>query len=94
MPRDYCTSDMPRPSFDCGGSIAEIRIPQPSRLIDPNKIKEIKISQLDHGYILNVGCKVIALDSPAKIIFALKLYLSNPQKVESEFLDGKFKFEK
>lgn len=58
------------------------------------RIKEIKIYQLDHGYILEVGCKKIALDSPEKIIFGLKKYFANPENVEHQFLKGAFKFEK
>lgn len=58
------------------------------------KIKEITITQLDYGYVLKVGCKSIALDTPEKIIFALKQYLKSPKKVEDDFIEGKFKFEK
>lgn len=71
--------------------LTEIQKTEPQK---PMKIKEIKIRQCDHGYILNVGCKEIALDTPEKIIFGLKLYLNNPEKVEKAFLEGKFKFEK
>lgn len=95
MIRD-CNKDHIRPQYDCGGPICERNIPtQNAPLINvTNKIREVRIIQVDHGYILNVGCKTIALDTPAKIIFALKLYLTNPAKVEDAFLNGKFKFEK
>jgi hypothetical protein len=85
----------PRNYFDetiLRGTWGDVRIKPETK--KPMKIKEIKIRQCDHGYILNVGCKEIALDTPAKIIFGLKLYLNNPEKVEKAFLDGKFKFEK
>lgn len=58
------------------------------------RVREITITPLDYGFVLKVGCKSIALDSPQKLLFGLKKYLSNPDKVESEFLEGKFKFEK
>lgn len=92
MASDYCTGSMITPNFDCGSSARRT----PDLLIknEPNKIKEISITQMDYGYILRVGCKTIALDTPAKILFGLKLYLANPNKVEQAFLRGEFKFEK
>lgn len=61
---------------------------------DVMKIKEIRIRQLDYGYVLNVGCKEIALDKPEKILFALKQYLKDPAGTEKKFLNGELKFEK
>lgn len=96
MAADHCTGGI-GPSYlsDCGSSKREIKIPNPclTETVSKGKIREIRISQLDHGYILNVGCKTIALDTPEKILFGLKRYLENPNKVENEFLKDEFRFE-
>lgn len=94
MASDYCTGSMITPNFDCGGP-ERIRIPDRA-LVEKsqNKIREIKITQLDYGYIVNVGCKTFALDTPDKILFALKQYFRNPENTEHQFAKGTLKFEK
>lgn len=66
----------------------------PDSVKTPSKIRDIKLQQLDYGYILSVGCKNIALDSPEKILYALKQYLKDPSGTENKFLNGELKFEK
>lgn len=85
--------DYPLPNFECGGPTVRIR---ESVLTEKrqNKIREINITQLDYGYIVKVGCKTFALDTPDKIIFALKQYFRNPENTEHQFAKGTLKFEK
>lgn len=94
MPRDYCT-----------GPVDEIRMPECSITTGPRptrdscvaaelKIKEIHIKQLDHGYLLKVGCKEIALSSAEELIFGLRRYLKDPYKTQELFEKREFKFTK
>lgn len=92
MGSDYCTGGMITPNFECGGPSVRIRDMNP--VAEKKRTREITITPLDYGFVLKVGCKTIALDSPQKLLFGLKKYLANPDKVETEFLEGKFKFEK
>lgn len=97
MPRDYCTGGLTASDYGCTNSIPEIRIPQPTRESCTPKelrIKEVNIKQLDHGYLLNVGCKTIALSSAEELLFGLKKYLKDPYKTQELFEKGEFRFEK
>lgn len=87
MPQDYCTAN------------SDIRIPDciPTRATcttDELKIKDVHIKQLDHGYIVTIGCKTIALSSAEQVLFGLKQYLKDPYKTQDLFEKGEFKFEK
>lgn len=96
MIRDHCSPEKHSPAYACG-PIEEIRIPQPTRdtcVPKELRIKDIKIRQLDHGYVLNVGCKEIALSSIDQVIFGLRKYLKDPYKTQELFEKGEFKFEK
>lgn len=94
MASDYCTGGLITPNYECGGP-ERIRMPI-SALTEKrqNKIREINITQLDYGYIVKVGCKTFALDTPDKILFALKQYFRNPENTEHQFTKGTLKFEK
>ena len=59
------------------------------------KASEVRIQALDHGYIVNVGCKSFAfeegVDSISIMLKKIKAYLENPEKVEQEYGEtGKF----
>lgn len=54
-----------------------------------NKIKDINIKELDHGYIVHVGCQTFAFENTKKLISALNSYLKEPAKVEENWLNNK-----
>lgn len=54
-----------------------------------NKIKPIKIKQIDNGYIVQVGCKKIAISKQKDLIRLLTQYIENPNETEQKYNDGK-----
>src|ERR1700741_1334504 len=40
----------------------------------------INIAKLDHGYIVEVGCQKMAVETTQKLIDKLTLYLNDPKK--------------
>lgn len=56
----------------------------------PDKAYQINIEQLDHGYIVRVGCKSFAIETKEKLIIRLAAYLSDVPGVTKDFFDKKF----
>jgi hypothetical protein len=54
-----------------------------------NGIREIKITQLDYGYIVIVGCNSFAIETADKLIKKLTQYIKQPQEIEQKWLDTK-----
>lgn len=54
-----------------------------------NKIRTVTIRQLDHGYLVDVGCQCFAIQDWSILIGKLALYLQNPDEIEKKHLDGK-----
>ena len=42
-------------------------------------------SDLSSGFLVNVGCQRIAIETPDKLIYMLTKYLTDPTKFESEW---------
>ena len=61
----------------------------PPRLIDLNDDTRMKynvqISQLDYGYVVNVGCKSFAVETPEKLLKYITEYINNPGETEKKF---------
>jgi len=55
-----------------------------------NRVKQIRIEQLDYGYSVRVGCQSFAIETVEKLMTALDKYLANPDTVERAWYDGKF----
>ena len=49
------------------------------------KIRDIKIQQLDKGYLVTVGCKQLAVESRHDIIIHLSQYLDDPEGMEKQY---------
>jgi len=61
----------------------------PTRL---NIARPISIEQLNHGYVIVVGCQRFAVESKDALLHRLGSYLSDPNKVEEDWSTGKLKF--
>lgn len=46
---------------------------------------EVKISQLDYGYVVSVGCKSFAIETPEKLLAYLTEYITKPGETEKKF---------
>ena len=58
--------------------------PTMDREISQSK-REINISPLDYGYVIRVGCQVLAIESKQDIIRYLTDYLNNPNETENKY---------
>lgn len=65
---------------------AEAPMPAPDRAV----IRDVKIKQLNFGYMVQVGCHSFAIETREKLLTALGDYMKDPQKTEKEWFDGKF----
>ena len=69
---------------------AEIRRePVPCVEDRPNKIRQINIEELNHGYIVRVGCHNFAIETKAQLIAQLSAYIQEPALTEKKWFDGK-----
>jgi hypothetical protein len=57
----------------------------------PEKIRNISISGLNFGYVVEIGCQSFAVETPEKLCAKLLEYMKNPQTVEREWFNGGFK---
>ena len=55
----------------------------------PSKARNVEIKQLDHGYLVTVGCQQVAIESVEKLIVSLERYLKNPDAATQEYYQGK-----
>lgn len=55
-----------------------------------NTIRPIRIEQLSHGYVVQVGCQNFAIESASMLIAKLSEYILNPAETESKHEQGKF----
>ena len=52
---------------------------------------EIKIKALDHGFVVTVGCKSVAIKNKTELMKELGAYLNNPVKsIKKYFPEKKF----
>lgn len=75
---------IPRPSRTYTGEVAMAPIP-----INENIIRTIMIRQLNHGYIVEVGCQTFAIESANTLIAKLSEYILNPLTTEAKHKEGK-----
>lgn len=70
-------------------------VPQQDCLAQPmaptlsNTIREIGIRQLSHGYMVQVGCQTLAIETPSGLIAKLSEYILNPAATERKWDEGK-----
>lgn len=69
-------------------NLATTAVPPPeSKYYD--KIRTINIRQLDHGYIVEVGCQAFAIESSYELAGLLAMYLAKPAETEKKYIEGK-----
>lgn len=64
----------------------EVMAPRP---IEENHIRSISIRQLNHGYVVEVGCQTLAIESSSKLIALFAEYVADPFATEQKYRDGK-----
>lgn len=57
--------------------------------IEENHIRSISIRQLNHGYVVEVGCQTLAIESSSKLISLFAEYVTNPNATEQLYREGK-----
>ena len=60
--------------------------PQPA---PTNVIRRVEIAQLNHGYVVTVGCQAFAIENPSTLIAKLAEYINNPAATEQKWNEGK-----
>ncbi len=53
---------------------------------EKERIFNIIIRELDHGYIIEVGCKTFAIESAERLMTLLNMYIISPAKIQ-DYLD-------
>jgi hypothetical protein len=51
---------------------------------------QITIQQLDHGFLVNVGCKAFAIEDKDRLLARLNEYLSDVSGVTEAYFNKKF----
>lgn len=52
-------------------------------------MRSVKIDQVNHGYMVQVGCQTLAIESKERLIEKLIAYINNPQETEEKYNQGK-----
>jgi len=55
----------------------------------PNKIRDIHIVGLNHGYVVTIGCQNFAIEKGSDLIAKLSEYIHQPLATEQKWNDGK-----
>ena len=69
------------------GTDCTIAEPSPS-LHKENKIREIHITQLNRGYVVEVGCHKFAISTTEELIDKLTKYIREPNITEDKWFKG------
>ena len=56
----------------------------------PTKMKNVVIKQMDYGFLVKIGCQTLCIESPKKLLKALKKYMKDPEGVEQLHTQGEF----
>lgn len=62
---------------------------QPATIAPENNIRTINIRQLNHGYVVEVGCQTLAIESATKLVALFTEYVLNPIATEQKYREGK-----
>jgi len=54
------------------------------------KMKDVIIKEMDHGYLVKIGCQTLCIESPKTLLKALKKYMKDPDAVENQHMSGEF----
>ena len=78
--RAYGTADQVAPGRDA----AATQLMRPK----PQTAREIHIKPVGHGFIVQVDCQTIVIESVNKLIGLLSVYLTNPAETEDRYCNG------
>jgi hypothetical protein len=48
---------------------------------------DVQIQELDHGYMVRVGCKSFAIENKETLLNMITKYINNPAEVQKEFFN-------
>ena len=51
-----------------------------------NQARRVEINQVNHGYIVNVGCQTLVFENMDTLIEKLTAYLKDPNAVEKKWM--------
>lgn len=57
-----------------------------------NIARGIQIQPINHGFLVKINCQEFAVESKEALLHRLGLYLSDPNKVEQDWMSGKIKW--
>lgn len=57
--------------------------------LSKRKVRDINIRQLDHGYVVEIGCQVFAVESASTLIAKFSEYILSPSETEEKWAEGK-----
>lgn len=52
------------------------------------RMREVEIVEIDHGYIVSVGCQKFAIGTKSELIAKLTEYILEPKKTELNWFKG------
>lgn len=55
----------------------------------PDTLRQIRISELNNGFVVEVGCKSFAIETKARLITLLASYIQEPRATEEKYRAGK-----
>jgi hypothetical protein len=79
-----CTTNLSNYMIDdrCG---AKYPVPTEERR-KPEKLRDIRIKEIDAGYIVEIGCQTFAIESKGSLISKLSAYINDPKSVEDAWM--------
>jgi len=54
------------------------------------KMRDVIIKEMDHGFLVKIGCQTLCIESPKTLLKALKKYMKDPDAVENQHMSGEF----
>jgi hypothetical protein len=66
-------------------SIPELDVPTPTT----NKIRDIEIQELNHGFHVRIGCHRFGFTNVADLLYSLNEYIKNPMETENKWFENK-----
>lgn len=79
----------PEPCCGNGRPMDDMMDPMPVK----NKAYEVRVNQMDYGYIVNVGCQSFSIETSKKLVKFLEKYWLDPKGTEKLWYSGKLGLE-
>ena len=74
---------------EVGCEIEEERAPEPVMDLPYSNLREINIKPLSSGFLVNVGCQTVAVETVETLVSNLTAYLNNPMAFEKAWYSKK-----